>query len=1332
MEGFPQSSMEDDVNVTSNPFDLQSLEDAFMSELLLSPPEVSGNQSSILCNDQDGQNMVVDNNVINDSLQQTTLFPPSFPQTMMEGFQPSSMEEVDNMTWDQLDFQSEDDTFNISELLSPASEVPVNQGNDQGRFGWNNVINDSTTQFPTSFPETMTTMGGLDGTSSSWINQNEPNWPQTPSRHHNSFIHQPQPGHGYMTPNATTSQHGGFNQHGPSFPPPREFIMFEYRYQPNPNLRDPQCVNPMLPGPSMPLRSQYFSNQGQVDQAAVIPNIDNVQQENFVPRSQMDNLQVRGLQNQTATPNASNPGPDTSLQSQNRGLNTQQVETVGSNDPFWNYVEYRADGRMKCKFCPHTYAKDTSISRIKWHLSRERGHNVTICPGVTTEVQEAAFLAMCGGNKRHKSTASSVNVNDLGISTCPQEQNIEIENMEGGIGRVQREVQVVEPGVGEERITSHAIAGNDVVSMTGMRAQEDGVSEGALESRPRTEQVENSQRSVQVGAGARSSESLKYNKTRGVPLPTSSTKPVGQAFEENTKVIWSLLMDGEVSTIGIYGMGGVGKSTILQHIHNELLQKPNICDHVWWVTVSQDFSINRLQNLIAKHLHLDLSSEDDDLHRAAKLLEELMKKQKWILILDDLWNNFELHEVGIPEKLEGCKLILTTRSETVCHRMACQHKIKVKPLSKEEAWTLFMEKLGRDVALSSEVEGIAKDIVRECAGLPLGIITVAGSLRGVDDLHQWRNTLNKLKESEFRDMKVFKLLRLSYDRLGDLALQQCLLYCALFPEDHRIERLELIGYLIDVGIIKGMRSRKYAFDEGHTMLNRLEYVCLLERAQMMGSRRRVKMHDLIRDMAIQILLENSQVMVKAGAQLKELPDAEEWTENLTRVSLMQNEIVEISSTHSPMCPNLSTLFLCDNKGLGFVADSFFKQLHGLMVLDLSRTGIKNLPDSVSDLVSLTALLLSKCGKLKHVPSLKKLTALKRFDLSYTRLEKMPQGMECLTNLRYLSMDGCGEKEFPSGILPKLSHLQVFELMGTRYAPSTVKGKEVGSLRNLETLECHFEGFSEFVEYLRSRDGIQSLSTYKISVGMVGARYWAPINIFPSKTVWLGNLSINGDGDFQVKFLNGIQGLVCQCIDARSLCDVLSLENATELEVIVIDGCGSMESLVSSSWFCYAPPRLPSCNGTFSGLKEFSCRVCKSMKKLFPLVLLPNLVNLEVIRVSSCEKMEEIIGTTDEQSSTSNSITEVILPKLRALELYQLPELKSICSAKLICNSLEDIYVMDCEKLKRMAICLPLLENGQPSPPPSLRRMNIKPKEWWETVVEWEHPNAKDVLRPFVH
>jgi disease resistance protein RPS2 len=131
-------------------------------------------------------------------------------------------------------------------------------------------------------------------------------------------------------------------------------------------------------------------------------------------------------------------------------------------------------------------------------------------------------------------------------------------------------------------------------------------------------------------------------------------------------------------------------------------------------------------------------------------------------------------------------------------------------------------------------------------------------------------------------------------------------------------------------------------------------------------------------------------------------------------------------------------------------------------------------------------------------------------------------------------------------------------------------------------------------------------------------------------------------------------------------------------------------------------------------------------------------SIEVIVVSNCEKMEEIISGTrsDEEGvkgeeSNSCSITDLKLTKLRCLALIGLPELRSICSAKLICDSLEVIKVLNCEKLKRMPICLPLLENGQPSPPPSLKYIRVDSEEWWESVVEWEHPNAKDVLRPFV-
>jgi len=328
-------------------------------------------------------------------------------------------------------------------------------------------------------------------------------------------------------------------------------------------------------------------------------------------------------------------------------------------------------------------------------------------------VQPGVGASSSGGNMIHH-----------GISTSPQEQNNEVDNLTGYATRIQAP-DMYEKSLQEMRTF---LMKDDI---------ENGI--GGV---------------AQPGAGARFSVGLKHNtsETRGAPLPTGSTKLVGRAFEENRNVIWSWLMDDEVSTIGIYGMGGAGKTTMLKHIYNKLRRIADISHHAYWVTVSQDFSIHTLQKKIAKRIKLSLSNEEEELHIAAELSLELMKKQKWILILDDLWHSFELHEVGIPVPLKGCKLIITTRSKEVCRRMDCRNNIIVNPLSDEEAWILFREILGHDTHLSTEVEQIAKSITKECDGLPLGIKTMAGTMKVVDGIHGWSNALERLRQSRVGQM----------------------------------------------------------------------------------------------------------------------------------------------------------------------------------------------------------------------------------------------------------------------------------------------------------------------------------------------------------------------------------------------------------------------------------------------------------------------------------------------------------------------------------------------------------------------------------------------------
>ena len=80
--------------------------------------------------------------------------------------------------------------------------------------------------------------------------------------------------------------------------------------------------------------------------------------------------------------------------------------------------------------------------------------------------------------------------------------------------------------------------------------------------------------------------------------------------------------------------------------------------------------------------------------------------------------------------------------------------------------------------------------------------------------------------------------------------------------------------------------------------------------------------------------------------------------------------------------------------------------------------------------------------------------------------------------------------------------------------------------------------------------------------------------------------------------------------------------------------------------------------------------------------------------------------------------------MRKLVLYDIPRLETICSNAIVCDSLQEITIVDCPKLKRLPLSL---RDEQLSSPPSSLRI-ITEKEWWE-LLEWDNHATKNALEP---
>ncbi|XP_050371164.1 probable disease resistance protein At4g27220 isoform X2 [Argentina anserina] len=736
------------------------------------------------------------------------------------------------------------------------------------------------------------------------------------------------------------------------------------------------------------------------------------------------------------------------------------------------------------------------------------------------------------------------------------------------------------------------------------------------------------------------------------------------AFEATRRAmnkVMRALQDDEITAIGVFGMGGVGKTSMVKHVGAQA-RKLGLVHHVIMAVVSQAPNLRNIQGTLADLLGLKLL-EETVFGRAVRLMEKIMKGSRILIILDDIWERIDLSSIGIPshDELQRCgsKIIFTTRRLSVCHTMESQEIIPLQVLSEEDAWNLFQKKARTPLHESTNLYGVARTVARECAGLPIAVIAVARAL-GDQDLDDWWEAAYRLKAGQpanYEDERdVFRCIKLSYDYLrpdDNNIAKSLFLLCCLFPEDFEIKVEDLLVYAIGIGLFQDAETIREARAKAHLVVKYLKASSLVLDSAYHGF---VKMHDVIRDVAITISSEvGPRFFVKAGCELQSWPAIHNAHEGYSAISLMRNQIHKLPESlkvdiHDVNClpPEVSSnpywvnFDICigwkEHMEQSYYGRFFERKLNVRLDAEwhLSRyltlnTSIETLPDWFIHLVTEKTKMLEYigCRNLENLlvdhdrGRLKVLQFLAVIECHMDVLMNSVHSEPVFESLIYLFLEGLYglEKLCIGNLAPgSLCNLKLLNVRNCLELEDVLLTSNLlPMLQNLETLHCEY-----------SKDVRVTKMEYVFDCAML-----EPEEIILPK------------------------------LREITLCYIMNLKG-----------------------ICYGhPPR-----GVFCNLNSLAIRGCQKLKYLFEYKVAQSLFQLELLWVEECSDLETVTETSWEtkimeewpefEAVTEASwltINKLCFPKLKEIYLSSLPQLTWI-QGSFECPSLEHLYVYKCPRL----------------------------------------------------
>ncbi|XP_034678243.1 disease resistance protein SUMM2-like isoform X2 [Vitis riparia] len=639
--------------------------------------------------------------------------------------------------------------------------------------------------------------------------------------------------------------------------------------------------------------------------------------------------------------------------------------------------------------------------------------------------------------------------------------------------------------------------------------------------------------------------------------------------------VWRWLEDEQVGTIGIYGMGGVGKTTLLAKINNRVLKRNNEFDVVIWITVSRPGRIELVQQQILNILDVpDYKWKDRSQDEKALEIFQVLKTRKFLLFLDDIWERLDLMKLGIPplNNQNKSKVVLTTRFQDVCHQMEVQKMVDVKCLGEEEAFALFQANVGEDTLNSHpQIPNLARIIAQECRGLPLALVAIGRALAGSTAPEEWKKAAQTLKNPSYESQGTFSALELSYDRLPSDTIKSCFIYCSLFPEDREICCDQLIELWIGEGFLD-------EFDHIHEARN-----------QGAGERGRKK-----------------KFVVQEEVELIEADEVAKWKE-AQRISLWDCSVEELKE--SPSFLNLETLMVSCK--LMSCPSGLFGYMPIIRVLDLSKNfGLIELPVEIDSLASLQYL-----------------------NLSYTQIVKLPIQLEKLSKLRCLILDEMDLLQIiPRQLISKLSSLQLFSIFNSMVAHGDCKAllKELECLEHLNEISIRLKRALPTQTLFNShklRRNIRRLSLQDCA-GMsfvLLSPHLQMLEIYSCSELRFVKISAEKEGPSDMVHPNfPSHQYFCKLREVEivfcpRLLNLTWLAHAQNLLSLVVRNCESLEEVIGEgggvaeieqdlvvvfsglkTLHLWSLPKLKSIHGRplpFPSLREFNVRFCPSLRKL---------------------------------------------------------------------------------------------------------------------------------------